>query len=445
MDTRLQKLILILILVIGSFATMKVVKADDCITDGLTVCFDAHQNAFQIEAHANLKILVPNEKYGQAVVAYWDWYHPEKAGIVTYELASESAGTQDVLFLTQTQAGAMHASLYPLDPILTKNIDLEKVTALNADHLTYLPIAADGFAFVVNKTRLEILGIALDDENQDGLIDAVDSFEKIFELKPLWDSLDVNTLPISLNEPYSFYPFLTAGGFSLYESMDALKPGFDTEAFRQSLLFIEKLSNMNLNHSETNTSDTYPWLLDDVLINDSFMFTIAGSWQDLGASDAAAISEWAVSKFPTYQEKELSPMVKTSGYSINKNTFYPSAAHELVRILKSIKGFQLLADNTKLTPLANDEVLKYLTFEDAHRRDLAKAYQSSVGEPVIAFPSNPKHLAMDLVYHMDMMGIMRALWDKTITVDEAQAQMIAESDRIIGELNVKEETPNDSK
>ena len=226
--------------------------------------------------------------------------------------------------------------------------------------------------------------------------------------------------------------------------MDALKPGFDSEEFRQGLLFIEKLSNMNLNHSETNTSDTYTWMLDDVLINDSFMFTIAGSWQDLGANDAAAISEWTVSKFPTYMENEFSPMVKTSGLSINKNTFYPSAAHELVRILKSIKGFQLLADNTKMIPLANDEVLKYLTFEDAHRRELAKAYQSSVGEPVIAFPSNPEHLAMDLVYHMDMMGIMRALWDKTITVEEAQAQMIAESDRIIGELNVKEETPNDA-
>jgi len=444
MDTRLQKLILILILVIGSFATMKVVKADDCITDGLTVCFDAHQNAFQIEAHANLKILVPNETYGQAVVEYWDWYHPERAGIVTYELASESAGNQDVLFLNQTQAGALHASLYPLDPILTKNIDLDEVTALNADVLNYLPIAAEGFAFVVNKTRLEILGVALDDENEDGLIDAVDSFEKIFELKPLWDSLEVNILPISLNEPYSFYPFLTAGGFSLFSSMDALKPGFDSEEFRQGLLFIEKLSNMNLNHSETNSSDTYTWMLDDVLINDSFMFTIAGSWQDLGANDAAAISEWTVSKFPTYMEKEFSPMVKTSGLSINKNTFYPSAAHELVRILKSIKGFQLLADNTKMIPLANDEVLKYLTFEDAHRRELAKAYQSSVGEPVIAFPSNQEHLAMDLVYHMDMMGIMRALWDKTITVEEAQAQMIAESDRIIGELNVKEETPNDA-
>jgi arabinogalactan oligomer/maltooligosaccharide transport system substrate-binding protein len=441
MDTRLQKLILILILLGSTFTAIQAVKADDCITDGLTVCFVAHKNEFMIEAHAKLSILVPNEAYGQAVVTYWDWYHPDRSGIVTYEVMSETAGSQDVLFINQNQAGALHSKLYPLSDVLTKNVDLNKVYALNADQLTYLPVTAEGFAFVVNKTRLELLGLSIDDLNKDGLIDSVDSFEKIFALKPLWESLDVNILPISLNEPYSFYPFLTAGGFSLYSSYDALKPGFDSESFKTGISFISALSDINWLNTETNTSDNYTWKLDDVMVNDSFIFTLAGPWMSIGTADHEAVSDWVVSKFPTYHKQELSPMVKTNGFAVNAETEYPSAAHELIRILKSIKGIQILIDNTDYIPLVNDEMLKYLTFEESHDQELAKAYQSSVGEPVIAFPLNPKHLAMELVYHMKMMDIMRALWDKTITVDEAQAQIIIEADRVIGELNVQEALP----
>lgn len=441
MDTRLQKLILILILLGSGLTAIQAVKADDCITDGLTVCFDAPNNEFKIEAHAKLTILVPNEAYGQAVVDYWDWYHPNRSGNISYEVISENSGDQDVLLINQNQAGVLHNALFPLSDELTKNVDLNKVFALNADHLNYLPVTAEGFAFVTNKTRLELLGLSVEDLNQDGLIDSIDTFEKIFELKPLWDTLDVNILPLSLNEPYSFYPFLTAGGFNLYGSYDALQPGFDSEAFNAALSFVSALSEINWIHSDTNASENYTWKLDDVMINDSFVFTIAGPWMDIGASDHEAVSDWVVSKFPSYQGLELSPMVKTTGFAINAETEYPSAAHELIRILKSIKGIQLLVDNTTSIPLVNDEMLKYLTFEDLHDKELAKAYQSSVGEPVIAFPLNSKHLAMELVYHMDVMGIVRALWDKRITVNDAQAQMMIEANRVINELNIQEELP----
>jgi hypothetical protein len=48
---------------------------------------------------------------------------------------------------------------------------------------------------------------------------------------------------------------------------------------------------------------------------------------------------------------------------------------------------------------------------------------------------------MELIYHMKLMDTLRSLWDKTITIDEAQAQIIAEADRVIGELNVQEALP----
>jgi len=435
MDTRLQKLILITLLLLGSFTAVQVVKADDCITDGLTVCFDARKNAYKIEAHTQLKILVPTEEYGQAIVAYWDWYHPEAAGKVSYALNSDTSGTQDVLFITQEQAGQLHDSLYPMESTLEKNVDLEKVTALNYDYLNFIPMTASGFFFLVNKTRMELLGLSLDDLNKDGLIDSIDSFEKIFDLEPLWTSLDVEVLPMALNEPVSFYPFLTAGGFRLFESYDALKPGFELETFTKSLAFIQELSRINWNHSETNAADTYTWKLDEALSKDNFMFSIAGPWMSVSESDAVALSEWVISKFPSYQEYPLAPMVSTSGFAINKATFYPSAAHELIRILKSIKGVQLLIDTTQLVPLVNEISLPYLNFKDLHRKEMAIAYQSSVGKPLIAYPEHPEILAIELYYQMNLMSTIKQLWDKTLTLEEAQAKIVEEATRLTNSLN----------
>ncbi len=443
MDTRRQKLILILILFICVLTVNLTVKADDCIADGLTVCFDVQKNAFKIEPQASLKILVPNEDYGQAVVDYWNWYHPEFIDRVTYQINTDTSGAEDVLFISQVQAGALHDSLYPMHEVLSKNIDQEKVFALNYDQLKFIPMSAEGFTFLVNKSRLELLGVSTEDLNHDGLIDSVDSFEKIFELQALWDSLSVSVLPIALNEPYSFYPFLTAGGFEIFKSYDALKPGFDSEQFKLGLQFIKALSQIHWNHSETNTSDTYKWKLDEVLVKDDFIFTLAGPWMNIQANDAATVNEWMISKFPTYLENELSPLVRTSGFAINAATTYPSAAHELIRTLKSIKGIQLLIDHTKLIPLANDTTLSYLIFEDPQRAEMVKAYQSSVGEPVIAYPNNPKHLAYELLGNMNLMSIMRDVWDNVITVEEAQAQVIAEAARVEAELNTQEVIKND--
>ncbi len=439
MDTRLQRLFLSLILLISILTLSFAFRGKGCTPDGLTVCFDAKKNAFKIEDAAQLKILVPNSEYGQAVVDYWDWYHPDHKGKVTYELINESAGSQDVFFITQVQAGRLYEQLYPLSPVLTKNVDLKKVAALNLDHLTYVPLTAEGFSFLINKTRLELLGLSLEDKNKDGLIDTVDTFEKIIELKALWDSLQVEVLPIALNEPYSFYPYLTAGDFRIFKEYDALRPGFDGPEFKQSLQLIQDLSQINWNHSETNASETYTWKLDEVLVEDNFVFTVVGSWMDLNESDAAVQSEWIASKFPSYQGNELSPMVRTSGLAINVNTLYPSAAHELIRILKSIKGLQLLIDTTDKIPLVNETTFPYLTFNDLHRSELAFAYQYSVGEPIIAFAGNPENLAIELYYHMDLMSIIRDLWDQKISIDEAQSLIVAEATRVIEVLNKNED------
>lgn len=424
MDTRLSQLILILLLGLGSFSAIKVLADDTCITDGLTVCFDVNRNAFKAEAHAHLEMVVPDEAYGQAIEDFWDWYHPELAGRVTTILASEATGNEDVFFLSQNQAAQLYPALYPLHEVLAKNVVLSQAGVLNATDLRYLPISAEGFAMIVNTTRLDLAGIELTDADADGRIDSLQSFEQILVLAPVWETMNVNAFPLALNEPYALYPFLTAGGFELYASLDATEPGFDEESVRSGLRLIQALSTVNWNHSDTNSADTYTWRYEEALVNDDFGISLVGSWMEVEGYDHEHSTDWKVMPFPTFEGQDLHPMIRTSGLAINANTYYPSAAHELVRILRSIKGLQVLIDSTDRIPLADPKTLDYLTFPLAHTKSFALAFQNSVSEPLIAFRANPSILAMDVYSHMDVSGPIADLWNGSIGLSEAQTRLI---------------------
>jgi arabinogalactan oligomer/maltooligosaccharide transport system substrate-binding protein len=128
--------------------------------------------------------------------------------------------------------------------------------------------------------------------------------------------------------------------------------------------------------------------------------------------------------FPTFEGQALRPMIRTSGLAINANTYYPSAAHELVRILKSVKGLQVLIDTTDRIPLADVKTLNYLNFPSVHTREFALAFQTAISEPLIAFKANPAILAMDVYAHMEVSAPIADLWNGTIGAAEAQTRLI---------------------
>lgn len=435
MDTRLSKLILILLLGLGAFSAIKVLADDTCITDGLTVCFDANKNAYKTEAHAHVVMVVPTAEYGQAVEDFWDWYHPELAGRVTTVPVAEATGNEDVYFVSQRQAGQLYDQLYPMHTVLAKNVVLNQAGVLNHADLRYLPISAEGFAMIVNTTRLELAGIDLKDTDEDGRIDSLASFEQILAMAPLWESLNVNAFPLALNEAYALYPFLTAGGFELFASHKATEPGFESEQLRSGLRLIQALSTINWNHSATNAASTYTWRYEEALDEDDFVFSLAGTWMKVSEYDHRHSTSWQVIPFPTFEGHALKPWIRTSGLAINANTHYPSAAHELIRILKSIKGFQLLIDHTDRIPLVDTTTLSYLTFTDRHTREFAVAMQSAVSEPIIAFDFDPSLLAMELYSRMNVVDPIQALWDGTIDTVEAQTRLIRAAQRTLEVLN----------
>ncbi|MDP3441838.1 MAG: hypothetical protein Q8T08_03165, partial [Ignavibacteria bacterium] len=335
-----------------------------CNLDLDKVCFDEELGQYQIEENACLTVVVENAAYGDVISWLWSELHPEANGI-TYVLESDIS-TSDLMYLSQNDAAINFDSLYLIDRNIINNVPyLSK--ELNLTGNTFLPLIGEGFAFITNKTELERLIGPWVDENNNNLHDTLESYESIMNNHMNWET-DKRKLVLSLNEPFTLYPFMTSNGWRIYEDYTSYYPGFEKESFLESLRFIELLSSVNWSQSESNLASVYTWDFPNVLYDDSFLFSQVASWMYVEELNAKHESEWVISAFPKAFESsknELQTMLtRVEGYSINKNSTYPSAAHELLRIIYSIEGLQAKLNHGKGVLLSSKENLDLLSFRN---------------------------------------------------------------------------------
>lgn len=399
-----------------------------CNLDIDKVCFDEELGQYQIEENAILTIVVENAEYGDALSRLWSQSHPEANGI-TYVLESDSSNS-DLMYLSQNDAALAFESLYLLD----KNIinDVPYLSAeLNLAGNTFLPLIGEGFAFITNKTELERLVGSWVDENNNSLHDSFESYESIINNHMNWET-DKRKLVLSLNEPFTLYPYLTSNGWRIYEDYTSYYPGFEKESFLESLRFIELLSSVNWNQTESNLALDYTWDFPNVLYDDSFLFSQVASWMYVEEMDLKHESEWIISAFPKAlesSENELQTMLtRVEGYSINKNSLYPSAAHELLRIMYSSEGLQAKLNHGKGVVLSKKENLDLLSFRNDINKQFSYAFLEAQSEPLLAVEDYPSHLAIRLFYEIELESTIQRLWNKEITAEEAQIEIAIKSD-----------------
>jgi arabinogalactan oligomer / maltooligosaccharide transport system substrate-binding protein len=399
-----------------------------CNLDLDKVCFDEELKQYQIEENALLTIVVNDLEYGDALVRLWSQIHPE-ANAITYVLESE-ASNNDLMYLSQNDAALVYASLYLLDTNFINNVP-HLSAELNLAGNTFLPLIGEGFAFITNKTELERLTGTWVDSNNNNLHDSYESYESIINDHMNWGT-DKRKLVLSLNEPFTLYPFLTSNGWRIYEDYSSYYPGFEKESFLESLRFIELLSSVNWNQTESNLASNYTWEYPNVLFDDSFLFSQVATWMFVEEMDLKHESEWVISAFPkaleTSKDALQTMLTRVEGYSINKDTLYPSAAHELLRIIYSTEGLQAKLTHGNGVVLSNKENLDLLSFRNDIDKQFAYAFLESQSEPLLAVEDYPSHLAIRLFYEIDLESTIQRLWDKEITVDEAQIEIALKSD-----------------
>jgi len=441
---------LLIVVVLGLVITQLPKKT--CVADGNTVCYIKKTDNYLIETGAKVIVEVSTQAYGDALVNLWKNSHPDTPETLTYVLNSAvkpsdllASGTVDLAYLTQNEAALVYNSIKGVDEnlqiSLTDNILTDKSAVLNREVLKFIPMSGSGFSFIYEENMLTKLGVDLTDANLDGLPDAIDSWEKIEALMLVWSTLDPTLqpeaiFPFALNEIYSFYPFMTAGGWNLFPNNDVTKPGFDSAQFLLALQQIQRTGTIAWKRSEAQlTAVSYGWQYDQILSSKNFVFSMAAPWMFVAANEKKNSTNIHFAKFPTFNGIQPTPLLEVNGYVINSITKFPSAANEVLKLIRSTAGLQAFIDTTSEFPLVNETLLSQLVFADQNRQELAHSYISSFSEPLIALPNNPSVLGFDMLTKIDLVNIIAQVWDQKLAPTDAQTQIVANAQAWIEKNN----------
>lgn len=417
------------VLVIGCTLT----STKTCVPDGTKVCFDKTNQTYRIEDGAKIVVEVPTKEYGDRLVERFNAAHAETSELLFYVVRNASSDiTPDLRFMTQNEAALNYASLVVLDEsmndLLSNNLQWDKSEEVNLEGLRFVPMSATGFTFIYDETVLTDLGVNLEDVDADGLPDAIDTVDEITAVAAKYLAQDAkrtytSVFPLAFNEALSFYPFLTAGGWEIFPEDIATEPGFETPEFLEALTLIEKLGASSIVAQRPVDPVKLVWQFDQVLSGKEFLFSLASEWMYVEAYENRTKHNVRYARFPALEDQILTPLVSVEGYVI-QNTAFPSAAHEVLRVIREVESLNAFAATVKKTLLVHPSLADQVTYPDVKQQELAKAYVHSRSFPLIALEGNPKVLGFTMYRQMAILPVLKRLFLQEVTAEQAQNEIV---------------------
>lgn len=422
------------------------------VPNGNDPCWDNTARQFRFEPGATITIGVDNDLMGEALVAKWNNDFPALAGRLVFRnygsVNGESTGIQgvevgqseapDVVLIVSNEAVGREVNLLPLHPYFANLIASDSLPAVNEVINRRSPILLtafwDGMSFSWNETMLRQLGVNVDvDSNGDGLPDAFDSWEKIFDLGLVNQTYKGNRIlevfPVSLDEPWSGYSSVSSNGFVIFQN-GADRPGFDSQQFLGGLEFIRAFSQAGINLDETGSkkaASAMGWRWDQYLNDEAYPFGLVGTWMNVQAASEATGSTFRFSAMPTWQGNPLRPFSQTKGFGVNAFTRYPSAASEVLRWLYTPSTMSSMIANSSYLPALQAGAFSTPEIFDPVKAEFTNGMRLNQLVPGITLPNNTSVLAMDLYYNVGITDFYKAVWDGTLTPAQAQQQIVSAS------------------
>lgn len=421
-------IISILIVTIGSFIFIQSL----CKLDGRNVCYDKKEEVFKIEEETKLLIQVENEELGDYIVKTWNELYPEHKESIEYivkgplNLTELADDIETDIFITSTNNAAY---------VLNKSFDLGKhvkeqilkynpiafENALNENGVYFVPNSVNGWTFIYNKTLAEELGIDFKDEDENLYPDSFESWENLFSLKDkIFKELDT-LFPLSFKDQYSFYPFLTAGRWNLNFTNNGMDAGFSHNEFYEALEFISFLKDNGL-FKEDMKADDLAWEYNTAFFNREIVFSLMSDWMNLELYQEKTDDEYKIMPMPKYKDNRLRTKGDIDGYLVNADTKYPSASAEVLRILRDKEAVKYYQSEDKTFAFHRDYINDLEI--DETLRDLIYSLNYVDPDPVMVLEKNPSILARLFIYEENIMEPLKKLYDKEITEEQAQEEII---------------------
>ena len=430
-----MKKLIFLTTVLTFIFTLAACGGDDSITVTVGVDSDEMGNAL-VEKWEND---FPDSEINLAFENY-DSVNSETGGMQGLELSQDNA--PDVALVIDGEVIGREGAVNPLPQNLIDigyDDTLENVfTSINQLDYFYLPAFYDGMVFSWNRTMLEEWDVDLTDSNGNNLPDAIDSWEKIFAMaddygmdvddRPMFrDESILEFYPISLDEVWSGYSSLTAGGWELFSSGNYDDPEFDNPAFLEGLKFIEAFSQTNMSVDETGNKKSageMTWRWEDTYLEGDHPFSLVGTWMDVENAIESNDLDLEFSVMPTWNDEQLRPLMKTKGFVVNGFTPYETESFEVLEWLYTEATMATMINNSAYLPALSSESDIFPEMDAAFKEDFSIAMEANAFEVSATLPNNPSTAAMDVYYNIDLNLVLRDLWDGEITPEEAQADIV---------------------
>ena len=439
------------------------------VNEGM-ICFDEETEQFILEDEAHLVVAVDSEAYGMALQELWDTHYPEAQGAIEY-VVQESFDAKsymniypDLGLLYSSEAARLNEWFYPIDTQVQAKIEnglvMQYGEECNQNGFIYVPMFGYGWVFSYNATLLEEAGVNLTDENQDGCPDAIDSFEKIHAWASSVDELTFrdqsveNVFKWDFNDSYQNMMLLSLANFKTFSTYQAELPLWDSEEFKLALNDLSEFGKLKWSFGEFENE-----LVEDVelqqysssgsefyLSDAQSVFSLVGTWMYYNEYEALNEVDFGFSAMPTFNGATMHPYTLSTGYVINKNTQYPNACFELIKLIRSDEGLQAYASvsenpllynyNEERKELVEDENGKWievskaplqLEFINENMQQISYAMMQGKEPSMVSFELDPSVRGWQMIEDCEIYSILKQVFDQTLSSDKAQEIIVSKT------------------
>lgn len=314
----------------------------------------------QNEEEAVLKVAVHDEKYGQQLNELWKETYPDQPLEISVvhpqeineKIADESINEFDVYMVEDQYIPKLMNQLLELDSETEVTLNSHFNQVFDTIKKVYQPLIAQGINYYM---------IDIDVMKKNLLtLDDFSSMEKIAKLNKGFYYYD---------DPRYTFSFLT-GNVNYFPGNEKNRINFKGNSFKEALNDYQTILHLISCHD--------PASYDNWFIHDTYMSGFVNDSMQVSQDEQINSKNYMYAKLPTVNGHQLYTQAISYGYVVKKDTSYPNAARNLLKLIHSKQGVQLLCNNEILIPLIVEDEMSEFTFETAHMQEKAMALNAAL-------------------------------------------------------------------
>ena len=341
----------------------------------LTSCSRPIEN----EEAAVLKVAVHDETYKEKLNELWNETYPDaklEISVVSQEDITEAITNDESLDYDVYWIEDEYIPMI-IDDLLEPESDVEVSLNTNFNDVfdkikkVYQPMMAQGMSYyALDLNKIESDGVA---------IDTFEEIEKIAELDHGFYYMD---------DIYFTSAFLTSN-LNYLPGKEKNTINFTGASFQEALSDYQKILEL------IECDD--PASFDNWFIQNTYYSGFVTDHMQLNQDEEVNQGRYQIKKLPAINGHQLYTQAISYGYVINKDTAYPNAAKNLVKLMHSVKGMQLLCNDDTLIPLILEDQLDQFTFENEHIKEKTIALNGAISRNWVGI-ENKTDGALDFLY-----------------------------------------------